>query len=139
MHQFIEFVENHLLLWAALLAVLAVVVFDEVRKRTNAAFLTPKQVVDFINREDAVVVDARDQQAFKVSHIIHSINVPFKDFEQHVGKLGKHKDALIVVVAESEHEASKVLDKLKTHGFTKTYVLSGGIVSWQKVALPLVK
>jgi len=138
--QFFQFVEHHWMLWLAFVVVLAAIIFEEARKSFRpTTSLSPQALVNLINHEETLVVDVRDNKAFKTGHIINAINVPKNELQKHDQKLSQHKEKNLAVVAATEEEATKIANQLKLQGFSKVHILAEGIGAWQKANLPLVQ
>ena len=140
MEQLIYFIINHWVLWLALVVVLALLVVEE-RKRNvkGVQKITPQQAVNLINRENAVVVDVREENSFQTGHLIDAINIVSTDFEENINKLNKHKTKPIILVCKMGTISIKTGVTLKKHGFAKLYFLNGGVAAWLKAGLPVVK
>lgn len=138
--QLLQFVEKHWMLCVAFFLVLALIIFEEMRKSIRPAMsLLPQEVVNLVNHEEALIIDIRDNTAFKNGHILHSMNMSKSEWQRHEKKLLQFKEKNIVIVAVTEEEAKKVAQQLKTQGFTKVFVLAAGINAWQRANLPLIK
>jgi rhodanese-related sulfurtransferase len=137
MEQLGQFIINHWQLWLAFIVILLLTFINElVIKKKKAKELSPQSAVDLINNEQAVVIDLRDKETFKLSHIIDSINAKSDDFEQ--DKMSKYKKVPVILVAAKSFEAQALANKISTQGY-RPYVLGGGISAWQNAELPLVK
>ena len=140
MKNFLTFITHHWALWGALVSVIILLIIEETRKIVQGVAKIPaNKAVDLINREDAVVIDIREANKFNDGHIIGSINIANSEIENNINKLTKYKDKPIIVVCNLGQSAIKAGSRLKKHGFTKVFSISGGIAEWQKSNLPLVK
>lgn len=138
--QFLQFVQNHPLLWLAFLAILSVLLFEEFRRKFKPSnYVSPNEAVKLINHEAAVIVDIRDNQAFKTGHIVNAINIHQSELEKSIAKLAAHKEMAILLVANKEPEAQKIAEKLKAQKFGKIYILADGFSAWQNANLPVIK
>ena len=137
MDQFIEFATNHWELFLALLVTLVALFFTESRKGGKS--ISTHIATKMINKDEAVVVDIRDQKEFKTGHIMASVNVPHKDFDKRLVELNKHKGKPIIVVCNLGQVSSMATKKLKEAGFEDVVRLQGGITEWRAQNLPLVK
>lgn len=140
MKQFFEFVINHWMLWLAFLLLIIIILFEEVRGRVQGIPRVQAQdLTKMINREDAVVIDVRDSNAFLKGHIIGSINIPHTQMDASIDKLKKFEGRPIVLVCATGQTAPQEGVKLRDKGFDKVYFLSGGIAHWKESSLPLTK
>jgi rhodanese-related sulfurtransferase len=134
----LHFVENHWLLWLALVVVLLSLVFEEFRdKLSGVPRLSPQELTQMMNRGEVVVVDMRDTNAFTSGHIISSINIPAAEVASRLVSLDKYKDKALVLVDGGAQNIAAVA-KLRSQGF-KLYGLAGGINAWRTASLPLSK
>lgn len=140
MQQFIEFGLHHWELLLAFFVVLLLLIGLEVRNRfTGFPQLSAHEVTRLINREDAQVLDIRDDTSFTKGHIIGSINIPTTDIENKLNKLKKDKAKPLIIVFSVGQTPAKTATLLQNQGFEDLSILKGGIASWQSAGLPLVK
>ena len=138
MNQFMQFVIGHWMLFVALIAILALILFEETKKSAyGVAQVSPQQATHLINHDNAVVVDIRDASSFQNGHLIDAINIA--DIETNIKKFNKYKSRPIILVCKVGPDSGKAGAILKKQGFDKVYSLAGGIAAWQKTDLPLVK
>jgi rhodanese-related sulfurtransferase len=98
--------------------------------------LTPQQVVNMLNREQAVIFDTRDKPAFLQGHIAHAQHLPESSLEKK--ELSNYKDKPVILVCSTGTQATKLGTKLKKKGFQRLYFLQGGIAAWNEADLPLI-
>jgi rhodanese-related sulfurtransferase len=101
--------------------------------------VSPAQLTELINREDALVVDLRGQGDFEKGHIMGSRHVLPSQVEPEGKLLAKAKESPVVLVCAAGMTASGVAEKLVKAGFKKVSVLDGGVGSWTAAGLPLAK
>lgn len=134
-----EFLQENLI-WAALAAASGSwLLFDFARNQGNKALLTPMQATLLINREDAVVVDVRDQGEFGKGHIPNARHLPLSELGRRTGELDKFKDRPIIVCCASGARSASALSTLKKAGFEKLYNLRGGLFEWEKAGQPITR
>lgn len=143
MEQLLQFFIAHWQLSAALVIILAAIsVFEWKIKANGALSITPQMAIEWINRQDAVVVDIRDKESFRKGHIIHSQSIEPNNVVSALtqGKdAKKYKDKPILVVCAKGISAEKTATLLKKEGVAKVAILKGGISSWMAADLPLEK
>ena len=137
MELFLQFLVVKWYLFGALAVLLGLLFMHESRK--GGASLSPAQVVDLVNREDAVVLDLRDAGEYRQGHIVSSINMPFAKLSERVAELERYRDRPVVVVCKMGHHSGAVARTLKEKGFAQVYRLGGGIMEWQGAQLPTVR
>jgi rhodanese-related sulfurtransferase len=92
-----------------------------------------------VNREEAIILDVRDQKEFGNGHISGAIHMPFSSMDQRVSELEANKDKPVVVVCKMGQHSSAAGKKLKALGFENVRRLSGGMAEWNASGLPVVK
>jgi rhodanese-related sulfurtransferase len=139
-NQFFQFVINHWVLWAVLIALSILLLIEEIRGRVaGVPKVTPQELTKMINQEDAVVIDVRDANAFSTGHIIGAVNIPHTLFDANFDKMAKYKGKPIIVVDSNGQNAPIEAAKLLKKDFEKVYFLGGGLAAWQQAGLPLNK
>ena len=96
--------------------------------------------VQLINYKDGLVLDVREGSEYEGGHIVNSKHIPGDKLEDRIQELEKFKSNPIVIIhrsgANSTGKAGSILSK---HGFAHVHNLAGGIDTWQKANLPIVK
>lgn len=134
------FIAEHWILVVLFVLAFIWLIFEESRHQgLGGARQTPQGVTHLINREDAVVVDLREPNAYRDGSIANSLNIPFARLEQNLSKIEKYKDKPIVLVCAMGQQSVQAMNKLKKRGFLKLYVLGGGLANWKRTGLPLKK
>ena len=137
MEQLIEFAINHWIAVSGLLALIVILLVTENLKSGKA--LSPNQVTQLMNKDEAVVLDIRPKKDFSQGHLIGAINIPFDAIKKRVSELEKYKSKPIIVVCKHGQQSGSVGKSLGEQGFTEVKRLQGGIAEWTGAGLPLVK
>ena len=130
---------NNALFLAVALASGGMLLWPFVRRTTGGPWVTPAQATHLINREDAVMIDAREANEFASGHVLGAKNLPPARMETAAGDLVKKKDRPVIVYCDGTDRSSKALAALKKQGFTRVANLSGGLKAWQDAGLPVEK
>jgi len=93
--------------------------------------------MNLINRQNAVVLDVREQTEYDAGHIINSRLISARALKERIGELEKFRERPIVVVCHSGSRATAATALLNREGFTQAHLLTGGVTAWQKANLPL--
>jgi rhodanese-related sulfurtransferase len=126
--------------WAALaLASGTMLVIDLLRNSGGAESLSPVDATLKINREDAVVIDVRDQAEFAAGHIANARHIALADLPKRMGELEKLKSKPIILCCQSGARSAGAQATLKKAGFDKVFNLRGGIGEWQKSGQPVAR
>lgn len=132
--------QNNNYLWAisALISGVALLVMT-LRTKTSGPRLTPAQATQLINREDAQVIDVREQPEWAKGRIAGSRHIPVGQIDQRIGDLEKFKERPLIVVCASGMRSASACSTLRKAGFEKVFALDGCIGAWEQAGLPLTK
>jgi len=137
---YFEFVSNHSLLFIGLVIIIVLLlqtVFADATRKYK--LISAPEAISLINRENAVVIDTRNQTEFNSGHISDAILIPLPDIKDSADKLKKYEGRPLLFYCKSgmrSDEACKILNK---QGFKNVFALGGGMQAWQDANMPLVK
>ena len=137
MQRFFEFVANHPFLIGTFVVLLALFIRNETRRGGRS--VTAQQLVDLVNRENALVIDVRDRKEFQAGHIVGAVNVPFAGLDARLDELKKHQSRPVVVACKVGQHAGAAGTQLRKAGFENVTRLTGGMAEWRNQNLPVVK
>ena len=124
--------------WAALAAVSgAFLVFDSIRQRGDTSSLSPVQATLKINREDAIVIDVREQGEYSQGHIPNARHIPLGTLDQRAAELEQHKNTPVILCCATGARSAGAADKLRKLGFGQVFNLQGGMGAWQQAGQPV--
>ncbi len=106
----IDFIANNWHLFAALVVISLLIGFDTVRRGGGGGSqVSAVQLPQFINHENAVVVDVCEAEEFSRGHIPNAINIPLKELKNQLGQLEKFKakERPIVLSCQSGQRAGR--------------------------------
>jgi rhodanese-related sulfurtransferase len=89
------------------------------------------------NQASFLILDARPEEEYNVSHIANAERIGFKNLNMDVLDTVP-KDTKIVVYCSIGYRSEKVGEKLKKKGFTQVYNLYGSVFEWANRDYPLV-
>ncbi|MDF1646434.1 MAG: rhodanese-like domain-containing protein [Legionellaceae bacterium] len=134
--QLFAFVTHHWSLCLAFFGVLVLMLINErFMQKQGPKNLSPSHAVDAMNHDRAAVIDMRDIESFRQSHIVDAKNMPNASIE----KLEKYKTKPFILICARGLQSSALAVKLRKQGFNQVMVLTGGITAWKAASLPLVK
>lgn len=140
---FLEFIVHHWQLFVALFAVLGLIFWMEWQiKAGGAPAISPQMLVEWMNHQNACVIDIRAPETFQKGYIIHSecMNPLHIVTAITQGKgASKYKDKPIVLVCSQGIQSPKIAASLMKDGIARVAVLKGGINAWIEADLPLEK
>ncbi|MFN2349819.1 MAG: rhodanese-like domain-containing protein [Thioalkalivibrio sp.] len=140
MEQYLEFASNNPILIAALVAIMAMIVYTETKRLSRKyESLPPPQAVRRINEEGSLVLDVRDNSEVKSGRIKGAKHIPLKELKTRLHELSKYKDKPVVVYCRSGNRSAQACDVLTSNEFEKVVNLQGGVMAWQAASLPLSK
>jgi rhodanese-related sulfurtransferase len=88
--------------------------------------------------EPIILIDAREKEEFRVSHITGAMNIPYdKDPLKHLTDI--KPDSPIVVYCSVGYRSSILAGKLQDMGLKEVYNLEGSIFKWANEDRPLVQ
>lgn len=137
MDQVFEFVVNNALLVGAFAVILALFVRNEMQRGGRS--VSAQQLVDMVNRQNAVVLDVRDKKEFDTGHIVDAINIPFSALDSRVDELKKYQDKPIIITCKMGQHSGSAGTLLRKHGFENVSRLTGGVSEWRNQSLPVVR
>jgi rhodanese-related sulfurtransferase len=106
---------------------------------SGVANVTPAEAVLLINRENAVVLDVRDESEFAAGHIADAKNIPLAKLAERANELRKYQQKPVIVHCQSGVRSGNACSQLKQAGFTRLYSLKGGLNAWSEAKLPVTK
>lgn len=137
MDRIIEFATNHFILVSSFFILWTLFFMTESRRGGNP--LSPQQATNKVNREDALVVDLRDESDYRKGHIPGSINIPYAKLADRIGELEANREKPLIMVCNMGNHASAAGRQLKSRGFENLWRIRGGINAWRAESLPVVK
>jgi len=85
------------------------------------------------NKENFLIVDARNDYEYDVGHFHNAIKMPiknFREFPQTLPLLRQHQDQKIVLYCTGGIRCEKASAYLKEQGFPEVYHLDGGVINY---------
>ena len=134
-----KFVLDNIFLIAVAVVSGAMLVWPLARRGAGGPSVNTLEATQMINRQDALVLDVREQAEFAQSHILNARGLPLSQIEARHGDIEKFKDKPVIVYCASGNRSSAAAAALRKHGFSNVFNLSGGFVAWQQAGLPVQK
>jgi rhodanese-related sulfurtransferase len=139
MGQLAEFVTNHPLLIAGLLAAWAALMFYELRmKSSGLTHVSTADAVRLINK-GALVIDVRKPDEFQAGHIVNARNVELTKIQGEDDPIHKQKNKVLLTVCGNGTSSGRAASLLRKAGYPTVFSLKGGLTGWRADNLPLVK
>ena len=136
---FVQFFQENFL-WFAFLFALIVILIIDIMKNNFGGFKRVLPIdVPLLQREPLFLLDVNAKKDFDFGHIAGSVNIPSSSFSVDDKVFNAKKDQAVLVIDQNGLTANPIAKKLTHDGFEKVYVLSGGIVAWEKENFPLAQ
>ena len=124
--------------WAALAAASGTWLMVElIRSRGDDTQLSPVEATLLVNREDAIVIDVREQGEYAQGHIPNARHIPAGEIERRSKELEKWKDHPVILCCATGARSNSAAGALRKVGFNRIYNLRGGMMEWQKAGQPV--
>ncbi len=135
-----EFLGNHPLLTGALIAVIALILYTEFQRLTRKfRALPPAEAVRVMNREEALVLDVREDNEMSGGRIPNARHIPVGVLKKRLNEIERYKESPVVVYCRSGARSAVAASQLVAAGFTDVTNLSGGIEAWKAANMPVKK
>ncbi len=108
-----------------------------IRSRGDTSQLSPVQATLLINREDAIILDVREQGDYAKGHIPNARHIPLSEFARRSAEMEKWKGQPLILCCASGGRSESAGAQLRKAGFDKVYNLRGGMMEWQKAGQPV--
>ena len=138
--QLTEFVSNNLIwvcLWLALAALLLWNNFGHIIQ--GIVQIEPMEATRLVNHEHAVIIDIRSAADFANGHILDAVNISDADMNDRKQDLEKYRKKPLIVCCQTGATSPAIVRRLKSDGFPAVFTLRGGLTTWQRAGLPLVR
>ena len=137
MAQVFTFIGNHPYLCGAFLLLLALFIRNEMRRGGRS--VSAQQLVELVNKDNALVLDVRDKREYASGHIVHAVNIPFSSLNSRLDEIKQHKERAIVIACKMGQHSGTAGALLRKNGFQNVVRLTGGLAEWRNQSLPVVK
>jgi rhodanese-related sulfurtransferase len=135
-----EFIGNHPILTLAFVGIGVALIANELSRFTRGyKSLTPAELTRLMNQENALVIDVSPINDFEKGHIVGSKHVAMSQFDPENKILAKVRELPVAVVCRNGMQSGQAAKKLVKAGFTRVYILEGGIASWLQAEMPLAR
>jgi rhodanese-related sulfurtransferase len=132
-----QFVMDNLMLFAIALVSGGMLLWPLIRRGTGGPWASTLEATQMINRQDAPVIDVREDAEFAKGHIVGARHIPLAQLETRAKELQKFKSKPVIVCCATGNRSSVAMTTLKKLGFENVYNLAGGFAGWQQAGLPV--
>ena len=138
MIEFIEFLQDELLLTGTLIALILLLIVnlygDKFKKYevvdTNGA-------ITLMDDDNLIILDVREEKERSSGFIKSDIHIPMAQVKAKLDSLDKSKK--ILTYCRTGTRSNRIADLLCRNQFENVYCLNGGFDAWQKAGLPITK
>lgn len=134
-----KFVMDNIFLVAVAFVSGAMLVWPLLRRGAGGPSVNTLEATQMINRQDALVLDVREQAEYAQAHILNSRGLPLSQLDARAGDIEKFKDKPVIVYCATGNRSSTAAAVLRKRGFANVFNLSGGFAAWQQAGLPVQK
>ena len=140
MGQLIEFAGNHGMLVAGFAAIVLLLVWTEISRRTRGyAEITPLEAVQKINQGKTSIVDISTAADYSKGHLAGAKHILLSRFTETDPEIAKIKSGPVLVVCKNGQTAHLAAAKLVKLGAAEVAVLKGGTTQWVADQYPLAR
>lgn len=140
MGQLVEFAGNHVMLVAGFAAIILLLIWTEISRRTRGyTELTPQQAVQKINRGDTSIIDISSAADFAKGHLSGAKHMALSRLSESDPEVAKLKSGPVLVVCKNGQTAHMAAAKLVKMGVADVAVLKGGTSQWVADQYPLAR
>lgn len=140
MQEYLHFASNHILLFAALGAILATIAWVEFQRiGSGVKHLDANEAVRLMNQDDTIVLDVREDAELREGRIGKAKHIPLRDLDKRLKELEKHRNKNIIVYCRSGARSARACAMLRKAGFEQVANLRGGLIAWREAKLPVRK
>ena len=134
-----EFIGNHPVLSLGMVAATIALIYNEVSRFIQGyKSVTPSQLTQLINRQDALLVDVSALKDFEQGHIPGARQVAMSQMDAENPALAKVRSLPVAICCRNGVQSAQAARRLVKAGFEQVYNLEGGVAAWQRAELPLV-
>ena len=134
-----KFVIDNIFLIAVAFVSGAMLIWPMARRGAGGPSVNTLEATQLINRQDALVLDVREQAEYAQSHILNSRGLPLSQLEARIGDIEKFKDQPVIVYCANGNRSSTAAAVMRKRGFSNAVNLRGGFAAWQQAGLPVQK
>ena len=135
-----EFATNHPLLSGGFVAVLLFWLYTEIKRKAQGfQELTPAQAVQFMNREQVLVVDLSSLADFNKGHIADAIHVPPAQLVEGEANASKLRGQNVLIVDKAGQASTQGAVRAAKLGAAQVAVLKGGMAQWVSDQYPVTR
>ncbi|MBN2646654.1 MAG: rhodanese-like domain-containing protein [Thiotrichales bacterium] len=134
---FVEFMQEQLLLFIALLVVVLMLVYSYVGDKISGFKTVSTDEAIRLYNDEAFVLDVRSAGEYREGYIGNALNISVSELPAKLSQLPADKTQPILVYCLSGGRSSRAAGILAKNGYQSVFNLSGGITAWKAGGLPV--
>lgn len=92
-----------------------------------------------MKNQGALLLDVREQDEFAAGHAPGSVLIPLGQLANRLNEIRAFDHKPVVVICRSGRRSAAAADILVKAGFKSVHNVQGGMLAWEKAALPISK
>jgi rhodanese-related sulfurtransferase len=97
--------------------------------------ISPKEAATMRVKNQAVIVDVREKDDWNEHHIHGAVRIPLSQLNDRLAELEPYKNRPLITQCQAGMRSAQAQLMLKAAGFTKVYLMNGGIQAWHEQGL----
>ncbi len=97
--------------------------------------ISPKDAAAMRVRNKAVIVDVRENGDWNEHQIHGAIHIPLSQLNERLPELEAYKNSPVITQCQAGMRSAQAQLILKAAGFSKVYLMNGGIQAWHEQGL----
>ena len=132
-------IKNVMLHIVLFIIVIALILFELYEFIYSKNAINTEKAIELINRKNAIIIDTRSENNFRICHIVSSINIPHDKIKKHVNVIKQYKKKTIIIIHYKNRLAQKLINDIKSNNFNDIFYIKDGLNAWNKHDLPTKK
>lgn len=101
----------------------------------EADVISPKEAATMRVKDRAVIIDVREKDDWNEHYIHGAVRIPLSQLNGRLSELEPYKNRPIITQCQAGMRSAQAQLLLKAAGFSKVYLMNGGIQSWHEQGL----
>jgi rhodanese-related sulfurtransferase len=98
--------------------------------------IDPAALNDFFTQKDFLLINVHIPYEGEIEKT--DLFIPYQEIHEHLDKFPRDRNAKIVLYCRSYRMSIIAAQTLLQHGYTRIFMLKGGMIAWKKAGYPLV-
>lgn len=92
-----------------------------------------------MNQQGALLLDVREPEEYAAVHAPNAKLIPLGQLKTRLQEIAEYKDKPVMVVCRSGRRSAIAVSQLQAAGYTQVSNVNGGMNSWEKNGLEVIK